>query len=529
MSSPPVSVCPSTTTLGRFTTSQGSRHNSDSDSESDDASLDIIDAGNPSHSSGRPRPQSQAPPRGRGILDSDADDPLRAPSSSNTRSHRRHLSLSPLRTLFPTRNPRESGHALSAQSTPSTHSLAFSRSSPFFRSTTSLRNLTSSTPLPPPSPSSPPSLRSEFLASRRFFSHKGKERATSESLDSWEIVESEDLPVPTTPPAHEEHSPIYDIRPGDIPPPSPVSVTSAPVHPLSERDRQVKSRNRAPVPPTLPSPQRERERRAPPPLAGPVLAAGEAPPIVTVRTKKPPPPPPPKKKPTVPSPLRDVDGSCALPELDLDRAMRTPLPLTPVTGSPTSLLFPFSMDPGSPARERIDNIPSPVPRSSSGASENGTVNTVDVEGQQSHQHHYPGRPLPRRPRVVVDSTYAPHPDFPQVELLRPAPSVPEGLLINLDADAVETPTAQAVHTEPFASVSADLDQLTPVATSSADLNQLTPMATDVRRHSSASSVDLAPAAPPAEFLELTELDILIARLENDQRDGGNYDVRLCFE
>jgi hypothetical protein len=40
-------------------------------------------------------------------------------------------------------------------------------------------------------------------------------------------------------------------------------------------------------------------------------------------------------------------------------------------------------------------------------------------------------------------------------------------------------------------------------------------------------VDLAPAAPPAQFLEVTDLDILLARLENDQRDGGNYDVRDC--
>ncbi|KAJ7858736.1 hypothetical protein B0H13DRAFT_1132157 [Mycena leptocephala] len=212
--SPPVSVCPSTTTLGLSTTPQVSRHNynSDSESEFDDASFDIADTANSGRSPGptveRLPLQSQTLPRGRGVLDSDPDDPVRAPSSLNPRAHRRHLSLSPLRTLFPSRSPRESGHALSAQSTPSPYSLAFARSSPFSRSTTSLRNLTSTTALAPPSPSSPPSLRSEnFLAPRRFFSHKGKERATSEALDSWEIVESE---LPAAPPTSqsEEVSPV---------------------------------------------------------------------------------------------------------------------------------------------------------------------------------------------------------------------------------------------------------------------------------------------------------------------------------
>ncbi|KAJ7778158.1 hypothetical protein B0H16DRAFT_1300856 [Mycena metata] len=46
----------------------------------------------------------------------------------------------------------------------------------------------------------------------------------------------------------------------------------------------------------------------------------------------------------------------------------------------------------------------------------------------------------------------------------------------------------------------------------------------MHRSSSDSSVDLAPVTPSAEFLEVTDLDVLLARLENDQRDGGNYDA-----
>ncbi|KAF7360238.1 RING-type domain-containing protein [Mycena venus] len=514
ISSPPVSVCPSTTTLGRFTTPRVSRHgsNSDSDSESDNSSLDIIDTGNLPRS---PRPAERSPvlsqslPRGRGILDPDPDDSVCSPSSSNSRSHRRHLSLSPLRTLFPSRNPRESGHALSAQSTPSPHSLSFSRSSPFWRSTTSLRNLTSSTPL---APSSPPSLRSEsFLGSRRFFSHKGKERATNEALDAWEIVESELPAALTTPTPPEEASPVIDVSSADIPPRSP-RLCSCPKSKVALLQ----------LPPT---PARERERRVPaPPPPAPALAPGEGPPIVTVRTRKPPPPPPPKKKPhPVSSPLRETDRPWGvLPELDLERAILTPLPLTPVTGSPTSS-FPFSLstEPGSPTRESntdpdpIHYISSPTatPRSSSGASASeNSISTANIITTT-----IPAVLCLDVPDPVFPWTRRTHhtPDFPQVEILHQPliPSVPEGLLIDLDAAETLTPTVQQTSltlAQPFASVSGDLDQLTP-------------MATDLQRQSSASSVDMVPAAPLAPLMDMTDLDVLLARLENDHRDGGNYD------
>ncbi|KAF7351333.1 RING-type domain-containing protein [Mycena sanguinolenta] len=510
ISSPPVSVCPSTTTLtttlGRFTSAPTSRNgdNSDSDSEFDADSLDMVDSGSPVEQSSV---HSQMPPRGRGILDSEPDSPTGA-SSSSARSHRRHLSLSPLRTLFSSRNPRDSAHTLSAHSTPS-HPLAFSRSSPFSRSTASLRNLISSAPLVPPSPSSAPPLRSEsFLGSRRPFSHKGKERAKNESLDSWEIVESELPAAPTTSTAPEAVSPVIDVSSANLPPPSPASITPeppTPIHPLSERDRRAKNKiqisqarvREPPVasPPTVPL---ALARLPPPPTFPPPVppAPGEGPPIVTVRVKKSPPPPPPKKKPRpISSPLRGT-----LLDLDLDRAIRTPLPLTPVTGSPTSS-FALSMESRSAVQERPDLIiPPPTPRSPSRTSENTDVSAVDAQGQ----HHYPGRPLPPRPRAHVDSTYAAHPDFPQVGVRHEPPIVPEGLLIDLDG--AETPTMRTPHTQPFSSV-ADQDLVTPTATNS-------------QRNSSASSVYLA---PPAQFQDVTDLDVLLARLENDQGDGSNYD------
>ncbi|KAJ6470589.1 hypothetical protein C8R47DRAFT_988750 [Mycena vitilis] len=46
----------------------------------------------------------------------------------------------------------------------------------------------------------------------------------------------------------------------------------------------------------------------------------------------------------------------------------------------------------------------------------------------------------------------------------------------------------------------------------------------MQRQSSASSVDLAAPEPPAQYLEVTDLDLLLARLENDRHDGGNYDA-----
>ncbi|KAJ7269730.1 hypothetical protein C8J57DRAFT_1322957 [Mycena rebaudengoi] len=489
-----ISSCPSTTTLGNITAPHASRHthNSDSDSESDADSLEIFDAANRGHVP--PSPRSQRP-RGRGILDSDPDDTGYIPSSSNVRPQRRHLSLSPLRTLFPSRNIRESGLALSAQSTPSPHSLTFSRSSPFFRSTTSLRNLSASTPIQPHSPSCAPSIRSEnLLTSRRFFSPKGKERATNEALDSWEIIESERLATPQHPlissslnPFHEAPStpvvPPLNNRPSSpCEPRPPDTVASAPMHPLSERDRLAKSKSR--VAPGVSSPARGRERRAPPSAPPPLTIApdpavpGSGPPIVTVRTKKPPPPPPPKKKAQPVSSPR-ATGPASLPELDLERALRIPLPLTPIAGSPIS---PLSAEPRSPAEE------------------NG-----DVDPHQ-HQHHYPGRPLPPRPRVIVDSTYAPHPDFPQV-ILPPqllTPSVPEGLLIDLGDP--EPSSAQVSGPQ--------------LAPASSGLDLLRPMAQDMQRTSSGSSVDLAPARA------VTDLDILLARLEGDRHDGANYDALL---
>ncbi|KAK7044796.1 RING-type domain-containing protein [Favolaschia claudopus] len=508
MASPPVSVCPSTTTLAPIPM-PGSRHDYDPDSgsESDyEPSIDTRPSLQSRTTAERSSVHSRPPSRGRGILDSDPDDAAR-PSlpSSYPRSHRRHLSLSPLRTLFPSRSPRDTGHALSAQSTPSSNSLAFSRSTPFFRSTTSLGNFTSTVPA---SPSSAPSLRSErFPGTRRLFSHKGKEpERACENLDSWEIVESE-LPAAYTPLVPRPVSPDIHTTLAIGPPVPPVAPTPtlAQPHPLSEQDRRFKY-----VSPTFSSPHRERERRVPPaPLIPAPLPPGETPPLVTVRTKKGPPPLPPKRKPhLVPSPLREADGPHDLPDLDLDRALRTPLPLTPLTASPTSS-FSVSVEQGSSGHENADpfysSVPTPTRSSSSSTPESTNANVDGADGEGQGHHHYPGRPLPPWPRMPVDSTYAPHPAFPQIVIPRQPnlPEVPEGLLIDLDA--VVTPTVPL-----------------PTHQSVSALDQLAPIAPDMQRNSSASSVDLAPSPTP-DFMDTTDLDVLLARLEHDHHDGANYD------
>ncbi|KAJ7064733.1 hypothetical protein C8F01DRAFT_1127961 [Mycena amicta] len=515
MASPSISVFQSTTTLGRLAAPQTSHIEQDSDSGSDDdtLSLDVVDRASVPE---RPPIQTSQPPRGRGILDSDPDDTGYGPSAVNPRAHRRHLSLSPLRTLFPSRNNRESAYMLSAQSTPSPHSLAFTRASPHSRSTTSLRNVATT----PPSPPASPSIRSENpLGSRRFFPHKdkGKER---EALDSWQIVESElpealEISPPERAPSPLQEAPLtatsISASQRAFPREKAVPILSSPF-----RERERRHPQTAPVPlPTVPRDEGPppivtvRSRIPPPPsCAPPPTPISPGPPVVTVRTKKAPPPPPPKRKPQpVSSPLRDSP----LPDLDLDRAVQTPLPSTPVTGSPTSS-FAFPSELASPSKESMNNIfdilPSPTDQPPSSA--------IDKEG---HHHHYPGRPLPQRPRVIVDSTYAPHPEFPPVEIPLKPPNVPEGLLIDLE-DEIETPIAS---TQSHNLV--DIDD-TPTVTPTVHLRPTPVAVADANRQSTASSVELAPAT--SDFLDITDLDILLAQIENDQRDGLNYDALLMM-
>ncbi|KAF7318814.1 RING-type domain-containing protein [Mycena chlorophos] len=536
MATPSVSAA-STTTLGR---SQPDESDSESD---DDLSLDVVE---------------RASTRGRGVLDSDPDDTGYAQSTNQPRPQKRHMSLSPLRTLFPSRNNsngsshRESAYTLNTIGSP--QSLAFPRNSPHSRSTTSLRG--SGEPSPPASPS----IRSENpLGSRRFFSHKGKGREGREALSSWEIVESQWPPMPVVSIAPErgvvpERAPQTPATPSPtvslpfqraFPREKAVPIVSSP---FRDRERE-RERNQQQPPAPVPQNNHEpppivtvRSRMTPPSSASPATPPDASP----VRTKKPPPPPPPPKRkaplPPTSSPLRDS----VAPDVDLDRAMRTPLPLTPVTASPPFSL-PFSR-PASPLGREITPNKVDEPPSSS----------VDSEG---HYHHYPGRPLPRRPRVIVDSTYAPHPAFPSVEIpLRP-PHVPEGMLIDLEGDELATPVAPLVDLDETPTVANGshslVDELlaefeeTPTATSSPitqlseSLHVLSPAPTpaedtqsqsESNRQSTASSIiEIASSSTSSNtndegYLEITDLDVLLARIEDEQmqRDGANYEAMLMM-
>ncbi|KAF7316497.1 RING-type domain-containing protein [Mycena indigotica] len=520
----------STTTLTTWSGRLTIHSQPDSDSESDD------DGESAERASVLERP----PSRGRGILDSEPDDGI-GTSVVNTRPHRRHMSLSPLRTLFPpARNNRESSY-----SAPS-HPLSQLRNSPHSRSTTSLRA--------PPSPPVSPSIRSENpLGGRRFFSHKDKDKdkgKAREALDSWQIVESQWPPNPSSPILS---SPIpsssQSDRASSQEPPTPTSISAAvPSQGAFPREKAI---------PIISSSFRERERRQPqahdevqsihtrippsPTYAPPPTPTAEGPPIVTVRSKKPPPPPPPpKRKPQLaPSPLRESP----VLDADLERAVRTPLPLTPVIANS----FSFPSQPASRERKiMFHSFPASEIESSPPSS------AVDSEG---HRHHYPGRPLPIRPRLIVDSTYAHHPHFPPLEIPLKPPHVPEGLLIDLD-DEIETPVASTVvdidetptvtptvHAPGDVALLVDVeDTVTPAietATPSSALADLAPLvldptphlrptlitATSNRQSSASSVVELAPTAAD-DFLEITDLDVLLSRIENDQRDGSNYEALL---
>ncbi|CAK5261951.1 unnamed protein product [Mycena citricolor] len=537
MLSPTVSVCPSTITLGQYSTttsrpSQEAGSHSQSDSESEDGSLDIVDPTDTHITAGSPSVADQSSvrsggtePRGRGILDSDPDDTgCSALSSLHPKAHRRHLSLSPLRTLFPARNHGQRDSA-SVQSIPSPYSI---RNSPFSQSTVSLRN------------SPPPLSPSSGVFPRRFLPHKGKERARAESLDSWEIVESQLAAEDLLPPASPSGS-LVDERSTMSPP----SITLAPL---------------------------------------------------VLRTKKAPPPPPPKKKPQLrSSPLRP--GSPL--DVDLDRAVRTPLPMTPVSGSPpvlsiaSPLQAPASFlrspavadDNSQPAQEEVGMLGGSCPQAAPEIvlSIPPLSAATPVNESPPRQHHYLGRPLPRRPRRVVDSTYAPNPEVQQQQHPEPFPGgvlidleaelppspvglgvhsnlsrepgpepgercpsmtstagqsaivleqhsdvqqyrtelLPGGVLIDLEAEALDSPVGGSNLSREIRSEPAAAFPVMPSTTAGQPVIHL--VAPDMHRASSASSVDLTPT-PTSEYLDVTDLDMLLARLEGNQHDGSDYDA-----
>ncbi|RDB27794.1 hypothetical protein Hypma_002152 [Hypsizygus marmoreus] len=508
--------------------------------------------------------------RGRAILDSDSEDILgeTQPESPLDTTKRRHLSLSPLRTLFPYRPMTVHDRALSAHPSPSTSPYSSHSSFPFL-STTSLKMSMSTT-------SFSSSVKGEGFFSRKLLSFKGKERANSdESLDAWEVVESqptllsavESMGDPSndrkqrSPTKNDTTIPRQSVdhnHPVQAVPPDaeqrPTSQNTQAPHPLSLRDRKA---------PPVPFVTRPVRRPAPPPPP-PVVPPPLGPILTSVRTRKvnspspPPPPPPPKPHALSPSPLSNEtwhseDESTSI----LQRAVTTPLPSTPIDPTPQQApTVPITPTPENPPQPvyQSPSIPDTFPNDERMPMQISFTNLADSIGptmpghlpdsvslstlvspeefSPTARHHYPGRPLPRPPgttRTLVDSTYAGNEDL-QVnrdDYLRTI--CPEGLLIDLDDDSL--PDNSAGNVEPPSSTDGpDSSQMIPVsATASASSVEFLGSTVDNSEQDvSTLETPTAQSPAPATYSEVTDLDVLVSRLDEGQQNGTNYDALLML-
>ncbi|KAF5371699.1 hypothetical protein D9758_003410 [Tetrapyrgos nigripes] len=343
ISTPPISVSPSTTTLvSSFATTHQRADDSPlprSSSESDsDESLEVVDRP-PEILSGRGRRTSRD-------FDLTADDDPPTPTTI-TQAKRRHLSLSPLR-IFPHKPVPIQERALSA------HAASPYRSSPFFKSTTSLKaSSTGSFFRLPTSALSSTSLSRVDQCKARF--RRGKERSgvSAEPLESWEVVD--DL-------ADGDESPslLSAIESIASPDSGSSSPTASPVFcfPPIQYDRAGNNTNstmRRQVPPSTPPEQRYYSPPFPPS----------------------PPPPPAAVSATIAAASLPALGTSPIPV----HTVATPPPPTSATGPPiTSVRTRLDASP------HLTSAPSPSPASQHG---------VGV-GLGSGIHTYP-HPQPQSP------------------------------------------------------------------------------------------------------------------------------------
>ncbi|KIK69938.1 hypothetical protein GYMLUDRAFT_531869 [Collybiopsis luxurians FD-317 M1] len=216
MSSPPLSVCPSTTAFGFHSCSGRSvpapppvpfgtlsqRHSpasilDNSDTDSDESDLEIVDDQRNSRQS-----ENCTQNRSRALLDD---------TSALSVPKRRHMSLSPLRTLFPHKPIALQNRALSAQST---SPYSFPKNASFFRSTASLKTVSTGSffRLPLSAQSS-----TSLVKAERKGLLKGKDRLV-EPLESWEVLG----------PDSEHYPSLMSAVESLTNPPSPDSGTSSP-------------------------------------------------------------------------------------------------------------------------------------------------------------------------------------------------------------------------------------------------------------------------------------------------------------
>ncbi|KAG7088832.1 hypothetical protein E1B28_012787 [Marasmius oreades] len=338
ISSPPISVCPSTVT---FTTSSTRYHppsaSASSAPTSEPASSAITDDSSDPDSdsdvyvvaSSRSSPcepftddfsgEDCRSPTPSPVLvdeeDDDRDSRTAVTPVGNKQQGRRKLSLSPLRTLFPLKSSNTPQRALSA------HPYSQSRNpSPFFRSTTSLTTFGSATPTSA--------------------GNKGKEKdIKGEDFDSeWEFVGrptslilnpelAMSAPSPTPAPITRSPPKTQISRtpfPGVTPAPAPASTPTL----VDKKTPFLK-----------PKPKKPRRRdTAPSPLSSSpstsTIAAEAGPVVTTVRTRRTQLSPVPQKGPKPASPLRsetwnDVSETEVAQQAILQRATNTPLPNTP--------------------------------------------------------------------------------------------------------------------------------------------------------------------------------------------------------
>jgi len=428
----------------------------------------------------------------------------------------------------------------------------------------------------PMTPTSPG--RSESFVSRKLSSFKGKERARSESLETWEVVEPETANMTTADPMQDLSRPILPSQGQGCEPLSPNMSRSVPVkadlngtaeqtntsrsvvgtHPLSLRDRKA---------PPVPFVSREVRRSAPPPPIHPVPSVldpvstptspiSQTPTVSNVHNRLINSSPTPKmKRPQVvcASPLGvnrwREDEADTPPPSPFQRALATPLPPTPVepahprpadvatVTSPTRQMTVFS---SSKISKPTQTPLSPLTALSDGMSPPDTPDpfTLDpslsptlmaqrlyADSEIPNGRHYPGRPLPRPPglaRTLIDSTYAPYEDF-EVN----GNVLPEGLLIDFNDTSLTNSSTSRASTPP-----ADQERCrTPIqlsavsSTSSASSMELVEPVRDVSLPSQRDThTPTTQSSTPAQFLEVTDLDVLISRLHEEQHNGSDYEV-----
>lgn len=611
MSTASLSVCPSTTTLLGSTGDAAEReHNSvlvvpqphlpdppvDSHSESDsDESIEIIDKNTiPVSSADLPSgsklvesirkdwksrrgvefpsvlslqvdgSRGRARNRSRELLPSELED-IEVPLHSPTTPKRRYMSLSPLRTFFPSRSLALQDKSLSAHPSPGSSPYSPSRSKTFFRSTTSIA--TTSILRLPLITTSTPTRRIDSSMSRKLFSSKGKEKARdssdSDNLDAWELVDDTDKVVramdimadPATPHsvgASPTRSQSFTFE-------SPVSETvliQAPIpasdrlsqetpygpHSLSLRDKKVaelytRPARRGPKD-REPQPRRPEESTIATTTLGPI--------VTTVRTRR---IEIPLSQRRTPSPLCAVpwegdDKDEAKAAALFQQALNTPLPLSPISfspdhssASPTTPVGNYSLStpssPTTPVPERsrmsspcgvLNDLPNPARLNHDNVelgsllyqptflSQNASRPTLQEPLTPTRRYHYPGRPLPRPPaltRGAVDSTYA---SVSADHMEQPKPSdkqCPEGLLIDLD-DTSLTNSSSGTSTPHTEDERLGSNSSLALATSLLD--------------SPIVNLSTGPTPSSNSLSDMTDLDLLVSHLSDEQHSGSNYDV-----